>query len=236
MVHIKARSKEGRKTFLVWLIRAAVVGTIGWFLVSRVYAPIAKAKSDSSSSTSSLRASGAPPPASSPISVSLISRHGVKVTTDVRGNLGPPEVMVQETPGTDWLKDRWQAASDMHGTAIPGVHWVVLEFPSVVTTCTKLVLDWEAAFARDYRIEVSNSNQEDEWTVLFDSHVDSDRRSSEELGTSPGVKKKTPLHIVHTVTMPDEVPSFRYLRVYIRKSAMGWGVSLWELDVFGIME
>lgn len=237
MVHVKARSKEGRKTFLVWLIRASVVGTIGWFMVSRVYAPIAKAKSDSSPSSSSLRAAAAPPPpASSPISVSLISRHGVKVTTDVRGNLGPPEVMVQETPGTDWLKDRWQAASDMHGTAIPGVHWVVLEFPSVVTTCTKLVLDWEAAFARDYRIEVSNSNQENDWTVLFDSHVDSDRRSSEELGTSPGVKKQTPLHIVHTVTMPDEVPSFRFLRVYIRKSAMGWGVSLWELDVFGIIE
>jgi hypothetical protein len=52
---------------------------------------------------------------------------GAAVTTDTRGNLGPPEVMTQAVPGTDWIKDRWQAASDMGGTAIPGEHWVVID-------------------------------------------------------------------------------------------------------------
>ena len=86
-----------------------------------------------------------------PVSIVLLSQNpDVKVTADVRGNRGPPSVMTQQTPGTDWLKDRWQAASDMHGTAIPGVHWVELEFPWYVETISKVVLDWEAAFARDY--------------------------------------------------------------------------------------
>lgn len=37
----------------------------------------------------------------------------VSVTCDTRGNLGPCSVVVQASPGSDWLKDRWQAASDM---------------------------------------------------------------------------------------------------------------------------
>ena len=45
----------------------------------------------------------------------LLSRsQDVKVTADVRGNLGPIEVIKQANPGTNWIKDRWQAASDMH--------------------------------------------------------------------------------------------------------------------------
>ena len=119
----------------------------------------------------------------------------------------------------------------MHGTAIPGVHWVELEFPWLVASISKVILDWEAAFARDYRIEVSMDQQD--WHVLFDSHVNSDRRTSIESGQSPGVTSKTPLHIVHTVTMLDESVPFKYLRLYIRKSAMGWGVSLWQVDVYG---
>lgn len=165
---------------------------------------------------------------------SLISRDSlVKVYTDVRGNLGPPSVMIQTRPGEDWIKDRWQAASDMHGTAIPGVHWVVLEFPSVVSFASKVILDWEAAYARDYRIEVSMDKVG--WKVLFDSHIDSKLRTIAESGQSPGVKTKTPLHILHTITFPENEHKFKFLRVYIRKSAMGWGVSLWQLDVFGAM-
>jgi hypothetical protein len=92
------------------------------------------------------------------------------------------------------------------------------------------------------------------------------RRSTEEYGQSPGVKRKMPLHVVHTIdwtTMTDardadarrektgnDVESgggvvvddddddgscrhLRYLRVYIRRPARGWGVSLWQVDVFG---
>jgi hypothetical protein len=38
--------------------------------------------------------------------ISLVSL-GRKVTSDVRGNLGPADVVVTEAVG-DWLKDRWQ--------------------------------------------------------------------------------------------------------------------------------
>ena len=51
----------------------------------------------------------------------IISRRDVIVTSDARGNLGPASVLVKDVPGENWLKDRWQAASDMGGTAIPGV-------------------------------------------------------------------------------------------------------------------
>ena len=51
----------------------------------------------------------------------IVSRNArVQVSSDVRGNLGSSQVIVQDPPGVDWLKDRWQAASDMGGTAIKG--------------------------------------------------------------------------------------------------------------------
>ena len=46
-----------------------------------------------------------------------------QVTASVRGNLGDAQVVVD--PSTkDWLKDRWQAASDMNGTPIKGLHFL----------------------------------------------------------------------------------------------------------------
>lgn len=176
---------------------------------------------------------------------------------------------------------------------------------------TKIVLDWETAFAKDYRIEgrmimdhhhpidnsgdfVDSSNNND-WCVLYDSGDKSTNnnnsnnekvihridhypiRTEEEYGQSPGVKQKLPLHIIHTIewtidasTMSNEeqrsnndessnannnlatkqeqqndnrgsssttttcqTTSFQYLRIFIRKSVHGWGVSLWEVDVYG---
>jgi F5/8 type C domain len=236
MVRIKSPKKIQRSTICVWIVQTVIIILVGWFLVTRV-APAVSQSSLFQSVRWVNKPNGSSMLRQAPVSTSIeppgiISRNPeVKVTTDVRGNLGPPSVMIQESPGTDWLKDRWQAASDMHGTAIPGVHWVMLEFPYPVTTISKVILDWEAALARDYRIDVSSDQLQ--WTVLFDSHHDSDRRTSEESGQSPGVKSKTPLHIVHTVVILEPVVTFTYLRVYIRKSAMGWGVSLWQLDVYG---
>ena len=199
----------------------------------------------------------------------LISRNAnVKITSSARGNLGPPSVLNQVSPGTNWLKDRWQAASDMHGSAIPGTHWVIFNFSELFNNnnhgavyITKIVLDWETAFASDYRIETridaptTPSGQEDEWCVLYDAgkeekfaigHQDKSERfqyphvSNEEHGQSPGVKEKLPLHIIHTIDWTDgsdlqnsNCHSLRYLRIFIRKSARGWGVSLWQVDVFG---
>jgi len=92
----------------------------------------------------------------------LVSRDpGVIVTSSTRGNLGPPSVLNQDPPGEDWIGDRWQAASDMGGTAIPGRHWILVDFFSSSSSSSssssvfvsKIVLDWETAYAEDYRVE-----------------------------------------------------------------------------------
>jgi len=102
-----------------------------------------------------------------------------------------------------------------------------------------------------------------EWCVLYDGALDDidtvkiqPRRSVQENGQSPGVKQKLPLHIVHTIDWVEKLDDgaesgvnndhgrkskevgkschiLRYLRIFIRKPARGWGVSLWEVDVFG---
>lgn len=60
----------------------------------------------------------------------------------------------QNPPGTDWLNDRWQAASDMGGTAIAGRYWIMLDFSRLAISssilATKVVLDWGTAYATDY--------------------------------------------------------------------------------------
>jgi hypothetical protein len=174
----------------------------------------------------------------------LLSRNAkrVKVTTDVRGNLGPPEVLIQNPPGRDWIKDRWQAASNMHGKAIPGHHWVMLEFDEPIVV-SKIVLDWEAAYANLYVIkgsleEITTENLFSGGNVytLFDSRVTDEGRHVAEFGKSPGVKTKTPLHVVHTIDELNHNWPIKYLRIGILKSEMGWGVSLWQVDVYGQYE
>lgn len=146
----------------------------------------------------------------------------LSVTADVRGNLGPIDVVIQKMPGSNWLKDRWQAASDMGGTAIPGQHFVVLDFDSGngnnndnggKVRISKVILDWETAYASDYRIEGTNANNsvrknyeseegdDEDWCILYDGMDPSQeyRRQVKESGRSPGVKRKMSLHIVHTI-------------------------------------
>jgi hypothetical protein len=165
----------------------------------------------------------------------------------------------------------------MGGTAIPGSHWILLDFsplyPNGEQTAyvTKVVLDWETAFAYDYRIEsrvdipTSIGGEKDEWCVMYDGASDDDDGSNnaqkslrgisrqyphktvKEYGQSPGVKQKLPLHIIHTIEwgtavgsskveiskVDDKCHFMRYLRIFIRKPARGWGVSLWQVDVYG---
>ncbi len=159
-------------------------------------------------------------------------------TADVRGNLGPANVVIQKHPGDDWLKDRWQAASDMGGTAIPGKHWILLDFgESKSIQVDKVILDWETAYSKLYRIEGSQDDRnEDGWCTLYDgSDSTQEKRRSEEIsGQSPGVKQKMPLHVVHTLSISDNnCSALRYLRLYIKKPARPWGVSLWQFDVYG---
>jgi len=176
---------------------------------------------------------------SKPIMLSRIGK--VIATADVRGNLGPASVVVQTKPGDDWIHDRWQAASDMHGTAIKGAHWIHLDFGEEVIP-EQIILDWEAAYSDRYRLEASHipitdKTPTDQMWTIFDS-TDPKQKATigiEKKGQSPGVADpKTPLHVIHTFRPQNSKP-FRYLRLYILGSAMGWGVSLWQFDVIGHM-
>ena len=159
---------------------------------------------------------------------SLVSMNAT-ISASVRGNLGPPDVMLRD--GDDWLKDRWQAASDMHGTAIKGPHWVHLKFSSPVAV-NKIVLDWEAAYSDDYRLVATTLRNESR--TIFDSKraVPGSHLSTHSWGQSPGVKTKTPLHVEHSLMLSSST-LLRELRLEIRNSAMGWGISLWKIAVIG---
>lgn len=188
----------------------------------------------------------------------ILSRSSGRVvaTSDVRGNLGPASVVIQPKPGDDWLHDRWQAASDMHGTNIPGGHWIQLDFGSKIVV-DSVVLDWETAYADRYILEGSldpivqneidpavpkgqragkgsNDTGTKVWT-LFDGTEPAQEglRSVSKSGRSPGVTTELPLHIVHTIHPITVRYPIRYLRLHILKSATGWGVSLWQFDVYG---
>jgi hypothetical protein len=188
------------------------------------------------------------------------------VTTDVRGNLGPAAVLLNN--GTNWIKDRWQAASDMHGTNIQGSHWVQLSWTtlagsSTVTTASvpqnvaivRIVLDWEAAYADRYDLQIQLSNQT--WHTIVQSplHLAPPPQQNAldrtvvptnkptirvwTYGQSPGVTSVTPLHVVHDIELPT-IPSSAQpllptssLRLMIYESATGWGVSLWQIQVYG---
>ena len=218
------------------------------------------------------------------------------VTTDVRGNLGPASVLIQNQT-LDWIKDRWQAASDMHGTNIHGPHNVQLEWTYDVVHPTKdtihlrrastishstphrgaldvvlkrIVLDWEAAYSDNYDIQIWNDLTQ-QWVSIFIMRplpptkkkqpppplpVDENATTASakfditggiviatEWGQSPGVTFPTPLHIIHDISLSDPSNQFQNLttwttpsskmRIVIHTSATGWGVSLWQVQVYG---
>jgi hypothetical protein len=159
-------------------------------------------------------------------------------------------VVIQAKGGDDWLHDRWQAASNMHGKNIPGEHWIQLEFEDTAVVANKIVLDWETAYADEYLLEASvepfsnnnNDNDNDSSWVLFDGRdkeAVATMLSVEKSGKSPGVKEPMPLHVVHTIELAANDNNniyhrpFKFLRLHILKSKTGWGVSLWQFDVYG---
>ena len=127
----------------------------------------------------------------------------------------------------------------MHGTAIAGAHWVQLEFDAPVRV-TRMVLDWETAYAEDYVIKGMRSDGTE--VVLLDAAVDQSQRTEATSGQSPGVKQKLPLHVIHTWNTTDSLERYegngiKVLRIDIRKPFhSGWGVSLWKVDVYGYFE
>ena len=152
------------------------------------------------------------------------------VTASTLGNLAPPHVVVDPRMES-WLTDRWQAAQDLTGKAIPGPHWIELTFNHPVQEISDMIIDYETAFANDYAVEVCFDGSEvnmivgcKEWKQIL--------RSSQ-------VKQRikvtnTPQHVVHHVDVTYySDKAIRKLRLYIFRPATKWGTSIWRLEVWG---
>ena len=153
--------------------------------------------------------------------VELCSKDQCVARCDVRGNLGECGVIFNR--GDDWLKDRWQAASDMGGTAIPGPHRVDIDFGRDVRVCS-VEIDWETAYAEEYDIQIDGVS-------VFEGATPSVARKRTS-GHSPAVKGR-PLHVVHDTIFDECVPPARTLTIEILKGATPWGVSIWHVGIMG---
>jgi hypothetical protein len=85
--------------------------------------------------------------------------------------------------------------------------WIYVDLGSVATV-TRVVLNWEAAFARAYQIQVSNDASA--WTTVF--------------STTTGTGGVNDLAVSG---------SGRYVRMNGTQRGTVWGYSLWEFQVFG---
>ena len=133
-------------------------------------------------------------------------------TGSVRGNLGPPSVVTSEVMD-NWLQDRWQAASDMNGTPIPGEHWIVVDLqrPCLVSS---LLLDWEVAFCN--RFSILTDGKDKEW-------VESKFTKTE---------RKSDKHVIHLVKLTKPVQATR-VKLLMTGRATQWGISLWRMQILG---
>ncbi|QFZ21417.1 discoidin domain-containing protein [Saccharothrix syringae] len=88
--------------------------------------------------------------------------------------------------------------------------WLRVDFGGVAAV-TQVVLNWEGAYARGYRVELSNDLTT--WTPVY--------------STTTGAGGVERLAVSGTG---------RYLRLFATARATGYGVSLWELQVFGTVD
>jgi hypothetical protein len=146
------------------------------------------------------------------------------------GNLASVQVVTRNTPPTDWLRDRWQAARDMSGTPLPAPQWVAVELEAGCSA-QQVVLDWETACADIYDVQVRGVGRGwEQWRTLETTRIS---------------RKISPQHVVddlrlqprqhdgeRTATRDGESRALEY-RIYVRKLATRWGVSLWRIQLWG---
>jgi beta-glucanase (GH16 family) len=99
---------------------------------------------------------------------------------------------------------RW-ATSATNGWVDPG--WITIDL-GATATITKVVLQWDPAYATAYQIQVSPNNST--WTTIYQTT------------TGRGFKE--------TLTVNG---SGRYVRMYGTARSNGYGYSLWEFQVYG---
>jgi hypothetical protein len=120
----------------------------------------------------------------------------------------------------DWLKDRWQAASDMSGTPIPGEHWLEVDLGEPAQLGA-LLLDWESAFATRWTLQ-ARLRAADEWRVVA--------TGAEALET-----RRFDQHVVQELELApaSAAEAARFVRLVIHEPATRWGASLWRMQVKG---
>ena len=160
---------------------------------------------------------------------------GKSVTSDVKGNLGPPSVVTNENIA-DWLKDRWQAASDMGGTPIPGPHYLQIDLGELCRI-ESIFIDFETAYSKYWTLYGRRSDnicpKHKNWVQLAQ-------------GTSgkpaKGIMKQ---HVHQTVPVVDlstgdggendcDAPNYTEVKLVILRPSTRFGTSIWRLHINGI--
>lgn len=148
-------------------------------------------------------------------SVSLLTPYVKSVASDVHGNLGDPFVVLNENI-ENWLSDRWQAASNMQGSPIPGEHYLHL-FLTQKVIINYVIIDFETAFSDHYKLI---------GCVIADSCIILASSSSRKvLNTSKN-------HIVHRIDVNNDTPVIS-VKLTIEKPSTKWGTSIWRLQLHG---
>ncbi|MEV4316835.1 discoidin domain-containing protein [Actinocrispum sp. NPDC049592] len=125
----------------------------------------------------------------------LISQGKLTTASSAENDGTPATAATDGNPGTRWssqFADPQWLQVDLGGNA----------------TIDKVVLSWETAAAKAYRIETSNNTND--WTPIYQT------------ATGPG----------GTETL-NITGSGRYIRMYGTTRATAWGYSLWEFQVYG---
>jgi hypothetical protein len=178
--------------------------------------------SSPSRARAAISSSPSPSPSAAPSPVSQLLSLNRPVQSDVRGNLGPPEVITNEKVD-DWLADRWQAAANMNGDPIVGEHYLEIDLQRACKILS-ILLDFEDAFST-------------EWTLLGGD--DSHNLSPFAKGNSPFTREigRSVHHILQEVILPEGAAvTARRVRLQIHAPSTRWGTSLWRMQIWGIPE
>eukprot|EP00944_MAST-04C_sp_MAST-4C-sp1_P000074 g74.t1 len=170
-----------------------------------------------------------------------IAKLAVKVTSSVRGNLGPPNVVINGK-SNDWLKDRWQAAKNMQGVPIPGRHFIQLTFDKSISRITSITLDYETAFSKSFVVSLLSANKQapDGQKLLLYSYESKHNICN----INKPIDKSRKQHIKYTLVCNSQklVEKIQDLHLSLNtfRLEMGhstnWGVSLWNVAIQGRFE
>jgi allantoicase len=161
------------------------------------------------------------------------------VLSSVRGNLGPPSVVVSEIMD-DWLTDRWQAARNMGGDPIPGRHWLIVDLLNA-SVIERVLIDWEVALSNDYAVEGCNvalNAFSDNINACSRCNVARTQQWQPIASRKQFVERgRTQHHIIHEslplTTTVGPAPAYRCVKLAIHTPATRFGSSVWRLQLWG---